>query len=119
MPSDAAAALRDMERHIDLAVQFVARMDYEAFRDDARTLYAVTRCLEIISEASRRLPAEMKARHPSIAWKNMASAGNVYRNDYEDVAAKLVGILCNWPCRPCAMLSPVRLPRSNEPVMLV
>jgi uncharacterized protein with HEPN domain len=90
MPSDAAAALRDMERHIDLAVQFVAGMDYEAFRDDARTLYAVTRCLEIISEASRRLPAEMKARHPSIAWKNMAGAGNIYRHDYEDVAAKLV-----------------------------
>jgi len=35
-------------------------------------------------------PVEMKSRHPSIAWKNMAAAGNVYRHDYEDVAAKLV-----------------------------
>jgi uncharacterized protein with HEPN domain len=48
------------------------------------------RCLEIISEASRRLPAEMKARYPAIAWKNIAGAGNVYRHDYENVAAKLV-----------------------------
>jgi len=32
----------------------------------------------------------MKQRHPSIAWKNMAGAGNVYRHNYEDVAAKLV-----------------------------
>jgi uncharacterized protein with HEPN domain len=31
-----------------------------------KTVYAVTRCLEIISEASRRLPADLKARHPSI-----------------------------------------------------
>ena len=46
--------------------------------------------LEIISEASRRLPAEMKARYPAVPWKNMAGAGNVYRHDYEDVAAKLV-----------------------------
>jgi uncharacterized protein with HEPN domain len=53
-------------------------------------LYAVTRYLEIISEASRRLPAEIKARYPSIAWKDMAGAGNIYRHDYEDVAAKLV-----------------------------
>jgi uncharacterized protein with HEPN domain len=60
------------------------------FREDTRTVYAVTRCLEIISEASRRLPIEMKARYPSIAWKDMAGAGNVYRHDYEDVAAKLV-----------------------------
>jgi uncharacterized protein with HEPN domain len=50
----------------------------------------VTRCLEIISEASRRLPDELKARHPSIAWKDMAGAGNIYRHDYEDVAAQQV-----------------------------
>jgi uncharacterized protein with HEPN domain len=29
-------------------------------------------------------------RHPSIAWKRMAGAGNVYRHDYEDVAANFV-----------------------------
>jgi uncharacterized protein with HEPN domain len=50
----------------------------------------VTRCLEIISEASRRLPDELKMRHPSIAWRQMAGAGNVYRHDYEDVAAQYV-----------------------------
>ena len=50
----------------------------------------MTRCLKVISEASRRLPDEMKTRYPAIAWKNMAGAGNVYRGDYEDVAAKLV-----------------------------
>ena len=91
MPSDSAtAALRDIQRHIDLASQFVAGLEYEAFRDDTRTLFAVTRCLEIISEASRRIPAETKARYPSIAWKDMAGAGNIYRHDYEDVAARLV-----------------------------
>jgi uncharacterized protein with HEPN domain len=52
--------------------------------------YAVTRCLEIISEASRRLPDELKARHPSIAWKRIAGAGNIYRHNYEDVAARFV-----------------------------
>jgi uncharacterized protein with HEPN domain len=41
----------------------------------------VTRCLEIISEASRRLPESLKARHPEIPWKQIAGAGNVYRHD--------------------------------------
>jgi uncharacterized protein with HEPN domain len=90
MPSDARGALRDMEVNIDLATEFVASINYEAFRDDTRTIYAVTRCLEIISEASRRLPEDMKQRYPAIAWKNIAGAGNVYRHEYEDVAAKLV-----------------------------
>jgi uncharacterized protein with HEPN domain len=49
-------ALRDIAHHIDLALSFTTGFDYEAFAADPRTVYAVTRCLEIISEASRRLP---------------------------------------------------------------
>jgi uncharacterized protein with HEPN domain len=91
MRSDAAfSALRDILYHIDLSVHFAAGFDYERFRDDLRTVYAVTRCLEIISEASRRLPDELKARHPTIRWREMAGAGNVYRHDYEDVAVSYV-----------------------------
>ncbi|HXT08281.1 MAG TPA: HepT-like ribonuclease domain-containing protein [Roseiarcus sp.] len=44
----------------------------------------------LISEASRRLPTSLKDRHPSIPWRRMAGAGNVYRHDYEDVAARYV-----------------------------
>jgi uncharacterized protein with HEPN domain len=50
----------------------------------------VTRCLEITSEASRRLPDELKARHPDIPWKQIAGAGNIYRHDYEEVAAPMI-----------------------------
>lgn len=78
-------ALVDIARNIELARAFVQGMTYEAFCVDVRTVYAVTRCLEIISEASRRLPKDLKARHPDIAWTDIAGAGNVYRHDYEDV----------------------------------
>jgi uncharacterized protein with HEPN domain len=91
MPSERTdVALLDILHHIDLATNFVQGFDRETFVDDIRTVYAVTRCLEIISEASRRLPENLKVRHPEIAWKEMAGAGNVYRHDYEDVAARVV-----------------------------
>jgi uncharacterized protein with HEPN domain len=91
MPSRTVdTALRDILHHIDLATKFSAGFDHASFKLDIKTVYAVTRCLEIISEASRRLPDDMKARHPAIAWKQMAGAGNVYRHDYEDVAAEFV-----------------------------
>jgi uncharacterized protein with HEPN domain len=91
MPSDSLRTpLRDILYHIDLAETFAAGFDLGHFRGDLRTVYAVTRCLEIISEASRRLPPSLKERHPSIEWKRMAGAGNVYRHDYEDVAANYV-----------------------------
>jgi uncharacterized protein with HEPN domain len=91
MPSRTTeAALRDILYHIELATEWVAGFDPDTFKSDLRSGYAVTRCLEIISEASRRLPEALKARHPAIAWKQMAGAGNVYRHDYEDVAAQFV-----------------------------
>ena len=85
MPSKPAdTALRDILHHIELATRFSAGFDRTSFKH----VYAVTRCLEIISEASRRLPDDMKARHPTIGWKQIAGAGNIYRHDYEDVAAE-------------------------------
>src|SRR5437868_13043687 len=91
MPSRSTdTALRDIIHHIDLAKNFLIGFDVDSFKRDLKTIYAVTRCLEIISEASRRLPDDLKARHPAIAWKQMAGAGNIYRHDYEDVAAQLV-----------------------------
>ena len=53
-------------------------------------LYAIIRALEIISEGSRRLSNELKARYPDIAWQEMAAAGNFYRHNYEDVTPRRV-----------------------------
>ena len=79
------AYLFHIRDNIALAGSFVEGFDYERFRDNQLVFYGVTRALEIISEASRRLPAAMKARHPEIPWQDVAGAGSVYRHDYEDV----------------------------------
>ena len=89
MPSDTASGpLRDIKRNIELA--FVTGLSYDDFSRDRRTVYAVIRCLEIISEATRKLPETLKARHPQLPWPDIAGAGNVYRHDYEDVLDKIV-----------------------------
>ena len=82
--------LRDILDNIRLAQSFVEGFSLRAFRTDTRTIYAVIRCLEIISEASRRLPASLKNRHPNIPWKDIAGAGNVYRHDYEEISTVMI-----------------------------
>jgi uncharacterized protein with HEPN domain len=82
--------LLDIKHHIALARSFIEGFTFDEFVKDRRTVYAVTRCLEIISEASRRLPSELKERHDHIPWKKVAAAGNVYRHDYEDVLEQIV-----------------------------
>jgi uncharacterized protein with HEPN domain len=114
MPSDPAdRALRDILHHIDLAENFVEGLDRETFKADLRAFYAVTRCLEIISEASRRLPNELKARHSAISWKQMADAGNVYRHDYEDVAAQLVWETVQQSLPPLKVVIEAEIRRSS------
>jgi len=88
--SDAERWLNHIRHNIYLARRFIDGLTYETFRGDDLYFYAVTRALEIISEASRRLPADMKERHSHIPWAEMAGAGNVYRHDYEDVEHRLV-----------------------------
>jgi uncharacterized protein with HEPN domain len=83
-------SLSDIVANIDLAFAFAAGLDYDGFLGDTRTFYAIIRCLEIISEASRRLSPETKARHADIPWQEVAGAGNIYRHDYEDVVHRLV-----------------------------
>ena len=91
-PSNPRAYLFHIRDNIVLARNFLDGFDYDRFRDDLRTFYAVTRALEIISEASRRLPAAMKARHAEIPWADVAGAGSVYRHDYEDVRQRAVWV---------------------------
>ena len=83
-------ALTDILHNIQLATNFTQGMNYKSFCADLRTVYALTRCFEIISEASRRLPKQLKARHPNIPWSDIAGAGNVYRHSYENVLEQIL-----------------------------
>lgn len=58
----AKAALLAIQLHGREAQVFLDGVSRDAFRQDRRTFHAVTRCLEIISEATRRLPEPLKAR---------------------------------------------------------
>ena len=91
MPSKAArAALQDILEHALLIKGFVEGFDAERFREDRRTYFAVVRCLEIISEASRRVDDEIRQRRPALEWRAIAGSGNIYRHDYENVTPDLV-----------------------------
>ncbi len=90
MPSDqqkrpSVQRIEDILQSISDILGFVAGYDFAHFLNDKMVRYAVTRGLEIISEASRHLPDELKARHPDIDWRGIAATGNVYRHGYDGI----------------------------------
>ena len=62
----------------------------DAFEADWQKQWLVERGVEIISEASRHLSTELKARNPTIPWAKVAGIGNILRHDYERVAAPVM-----------------------------
>jgi len=86
MGGTGAARLADIVEAIELIEDEVAGLGLAAFSADKRKRWLVERGLEIISEASRRLPDEVKARHTSIPWRKVAGIGNVLRHEYEHIA---------------------------------
>lgn len=83
-------ALFDIHDNAIFAMGFIGNMTEKEFAADRRTFYAVTRCLEIISEAARRLNDDVRTRHSEIPWRAVMGSGNIYRHDYDDVAETLV-----------------------------
>ena len=56
-------------------------MPLDVFETDWQRQWLVERGVELVSEASRRLTDELKARHPEIPWQKVAGIGNVLRHD--------------------------------------
>jgi uncharacterized protein with HEPN domain len=58
-----------------------AGVPLDVFEADWRKRWLVERGIEIISEASRQLPDELKARHPEIPWRQVADIGSILRHE--------------------------------------
>jgi uncharacterized protein with HEPN domain len=84
-PRDPAIVLEQMLEAIADIEHIMAGRSFEAYAADRPTKRAVERCIEIVSEASRRLPPSLKERHPAIPWQKIAGIGNVLRHDYDVV----------------------------------
>jgi uncharacterized protein with HEPN domain len=78
--------LADIVEAIERIHHVLDGVPLEAFEQDWKMRWLVERGIEVISEASRHLTEDMKARHPQIPWLKVAGIGNVLRHAYDHVA---------------------------------
>lgn len=65
---------------------FIGDQSFDAFKVDEKTQYAIARALEIIGEATKRIPAEFRNRYPEIPWRKMTGMRDVLTHQYEGVS---------------------------------
>jgi len=76
--------------------------DFQRFRTDRRARQLVERNLEILSEASRRLPQDLKAMEAAIPWRAIAGIGNILRHDYHQTYPTVLWETCKNDLQPLA-----------------
>jgi uncharacterized protein with HEPN domain len=82
--------LHDMIEAIDRARSVAEGIDFETFAADWIKRLAAERTIEIISEASRHVPDELRTGAPHIPWHQIAGIGNKLRHDYDRVEAETI-----------------------------
>ena len=75
---------------IDGVAEMTAGVDLAFYRDDFKLRRAVERCVEIVSEASRNIPENLKAKYSDPPWHEIAAIGNLLRHHYQRVDDRIM-----------------------------
>ncbi len=72
MSSDVRLYLEDIRERTAKVLHYTDGMSRKDFFSDEKTYDAVLRNLEIVGEAAKHVPADVRTRHPEIEWKKIA-----------------------------------------------
>ncbi len=112
---DPVDGLRDIGDAIDMIERFTEGMDFEAFREDPKTVAAVERKLLVISEAAIRLGDQGPALCPDQPWHKIRGTGNWIRHQLR--TDQPFGHLAHGNRRPAATQSRCHSCVDAAPVM--
>ncbi|MCK1382948.1 DUF86 domain-containing protein [Bradyrhizobium sp. 21] len=90
MPPTAEDRLRDILEAVAEIEDILRGTNFDRFASDRMTRLATERLLEIICEASRSIPGEMKQSTPAIDWRRLIDFGNVLRHAYHATNSEIV-----------------------------
>jgi uncharacterized protein with HEPN domain len=82
--------LDDICEAIDRIEQYTSGMSFDVFSKDRKSVDAVVRNLEIIGEASNRLPADFKDGHSQIKWHKVVGLRHRIVHEYFGIDLQIV-----------------------------
>lgn len=82
---DPEASIADITTFARRALAYVEGVDRERFFGDVGVQDQVIRCLEVVGEAARRTPDDLRVQYPGVPWAQMAGLRNRLALEYDAV----------------------------------
>lgn len=89
-PRNYEQSLQDILESIEKIEEYIFEMQYEEFISDRKTADAVIRNIEIIGEATKNIPPEVREEYPDVPWQEMARMRDKVIHGYFDIAFGIV-----------------------------
>ncbi len=82
--------LEDILESMDLIADYIQGMDYDRFKNDRKTIDAVVRNLEIIGEAARNIPEDVRNNYRDVDWKGIVGLRNRIAHEYFGIDTSII-----------------------------
>lgn len=74
--------VQDILESVNDVGNFIEGMDFKEFIKDKKTIYSVVRAIEIIGEATKNIPEQIRKSYPGVPWKKMAGMRDRLVHEY-------------------------------------
>jgi len=82
--------IQDILDSINDVENFIDGMEFEDFINDKKTIYSVVRGIEIIGEAAKNVPEQIRKKYPDVPWKQMAGMRDKLIHEYFGVDLEIL-----------------------------
>ncbi len=82
--------LEDMRNAAKEVLEFTEGMEFDEFSRDRKTVNAVLRSLEVMGEAAKKIPEDVRTKYPEVPWKEIAGMRDKLIHEYHGVDLRII-----------------------------
>lgn len=90
MPRNTGVYLKDMLVAVERILGYAAGLSFAGFRDSQIVVDAVLRNLEVLGEAAKRVPENVRLSNTSIEWRRISGLRDILIHEYASISLEII-----------------------------